>query len=134
MKKYYVIGLLLFGSIGAAFAEKEAKKLLVLNTLAEVEKLDAKVSEVEVTFHLPMGRKKQFVPLMKALARKEQVKHLKLNLPNSMHVKNEHLEVLREFKHLERFTLNDNRDFGGDKILEQTMAMPKLKKVAFGFN
>ena len=106
---------------------------MVLKTLAEVEKLDAKVSEVEVTYRLAMGRKR-FIPLMKALAKKEQVKHLKLILPNSPHVKNEHLEVLREFTHLENFTLNDSRDFGGEVILEQTMAMPELKKVAFGFN
>jgi len=37
-------------------------------------------------------------------------------------------------KHLERFTLNDRRDFGRNKVLEQTMAMPKLKKIAFGFD
>ena len=133
MKRYFLILTILVGSLGMAFGEKEAKKLLVLKTLAEVEKLDAKVSEVEVTYSLAMGRKR-FIPLMKALAKKEQVKHLKLILPNSSHVKNEHLEVLREFTHLENFTLNDSRDFGGDAILEQTMAMPKLKKVAFGFN
>ncbi len=39
-----------------------------------------------------------------------------------------------EFEHLERFTLNDRRDFGRDKVLEQTMAMPKPEKIAFGFD
>jgi hypothetical protein len=39
-----------------------------------------------------------------------------------------------KFKHLERFTLNDRRNFGGDKILEQIMAMPMPEKIAFGFN
>jgi len=39
----------------------------------------------------------------------------------------------REFKHPERFTLNNRRNFGRDKVLEQTMAMPELKKIAFAF-
>ena len=38
---YYLIELLL-GKLGAAFGEKEEKKLLVLNSLAEVEKLGGK--------------------------------------------------------------------------------------------
>ena len=41
---------------------------------------------------------------------------------------------LREFKRPERFTLNDRRDFGRDKLLKQIMAIPKPESVAFGLN
>ncbi|MDB4623917.1 hypothetical protein OAE47_00775 [Akkermansiaceae bacterium] len=46
----------------------------------------------------------------------------------------EGLSSFKEFKHLERFTLNDRRDFGRDKLLKQIMAIPKPESVAFGLN
>ena len=50
--------------------EDAPKKVLVLKTLAEVGNLGAEISVVEVSYSYGMAKKKEFVSLMKALAKK----------------------------------------------------------------
>jgi hypothetical protein len=111
----------------------EPEKPVKVTTLKETNALSDDTKFVEVIYFHGLQKDGQFVAIMKSLASNPNISHLRLHLPNSSHIKNEHLEVLREFKHLESFDLEDDRDFGGDDILEQTMAMPKLKQVKLEF-
>ena len=70
---------------------------------------------------------------MTTLARKRRIRHLTLRIPNSSHVKDESLDVLRELQSLETLELLDARDFQASSIFEQIAAIKNLKQVKFSF-
>lgn len=118
---------------GVSRAEEPIKEPTPVKTLQELKALPKETRSLLVNFTHKMAKDKTFVPLMKEIAATPRFTKFQLILPNSSHVTNKDLEVLREFKHLETFNLEDNRDFGGDIILKQAMMMPKLTKVTLGF-
>lgn len=131
-----VTALSVFGAepdLAAPDQEAPPAKPFLVSSVEEAKSLPEGTDSVEVNYVYGLRKGGRFVALMKVLAANPGIRHLRLELPNSSHVTNTDLEVLREFKTLESFDLEDDRDFGGDEILNQTMAMPQLRKVTFEF-
>ena len=80
-----------------------------------------------------MAMSKQFTQVMKALAATDQLGHLTLRIPNSSHVREENLEVLREFRSLTSLTLRDCRDWKEPTVFDHVGTLGGLQHLVLEF-
>lgn len=132
MKRYHgFAALLLIGLVGTAEAEPE--KTVEVTSLDQAKSLAPGTTSVSVNYTYQMHKADQFAGIMKTLARHPRIRHLKLRISNSLRAKDQTLDVLREFRSLERLELFDDRSSQAASIFEQVAAVKSLKQVKFSF-
>ncbi len=133
----HIAAALLMSSLVAARAEDlkpatDAKPVAV-TTLDQAKSITPRATSVIVHYTWEMHKADQFTGIMTTLARNPRIRHLTLRIPNSSHVKDEALEVLREFQSLEMLQLDDDRDWEAPSIFEQVAAMKNLQQLKMSF-
>ena len=132
-----------FSTLAAAWADEVKPKKTVksektvkpvaVKSLEQAKSLAPGTTSVSVHYTYQMHKADLFTGIMTTLAHNPRIRHLTLRLPNSSHVKDKTLDVLRKFQSLETLELFDNRDFPAPSIFEQVVATKTLKQVKFTF-
>lgn len=104
-------------------------KPFAVTTLVQAKSITPRATSVIVHYTWEMHKADQFTSIMTALARNPRIRHLTLRIPNSSHVKDEALDVLREFQSLESLELDDDRDWEASSVFEQVAAMKSLQQL-----
>lgn len=121
-----------FPSGAAVLGIADRSQPVEVTALDEAKSLTLDIASVFVHYRFEL-QPDQFTTIMKTLAGNPRIRHLRLHLPNSAHVKDETLDVLREFQSLETLELIDARDWEAPSIFEQVAAMRNLKQAKFSF-
>ena len=128
-----ITALVIFSPLPAGWADdakpQKAVKPVEVKDVLQVQSLAPGTTSVSVNYR----RTDQFTAIMKTLARNPHIRHLALRLPNSRHVKEQTLDVLRDFQLLESLELRDARDWQAPLIFEHVATMKNLKRVRFEF-
>ncbi len=132
-----ITALVVLSSFAAAQADEgkpqKTTKPVDVTSLERAKSLASDTTSVFVHYRFELQDADQFTGIMKTLAQNPRIRHLTLRLPNSSHVKDETLDVLRDFQSLETLELLDCRDFQAPSIFDQVAAIKNLKQVNFSF-
>jgi len=119
--------------VPASADEVTLEKALEVTTLAQAQSLAPETTSVYIKYTSEMNRADEFTRIMSTLARNPGIRHLTLYIPNSNHVKDQELDVLREFKSLETLKLTDARDWKAPSVFEQVAGIKGLTEVKLSF-
>ena len=120
-------------SLSASGDEATLVKAVEVTTLAQAKSLAAHTTSVRIEYTSEMDTAGEFTNIMSTLARNPGIRHLELYLPNSIHVEDQKLEVLREFRSLETLKLTDARDWKAPSVFEQVAGIKGLTDVKLSF-
>ncbi|MEX2121655.1 MAG: hypothetical protein WD847_18870 [Pirellulales bacterium] len=99
-----ITALLLLSALAAAWADEakpqKSDKPVEVTSVDHAQSLACPPTSVYVVYRFQLQEEDQFTTIMKTLARNPRIRHLRLRLPNSSHVKEEALDVQVKFSFL----------------------------------